>query len=244
MTGSSKMMARILGDLSAGSSSSPLGADPAQCAHVLGVDGVAVSLGTNGTLPELMWSTAGRSALLEDAQFTLGEGPGLDAHRHRTLIVLPDLERGDTHRWPAFLPEAGRLGVRALFCLPLHVGGESLGVLTAQRSEPAPMDSVQMDDAFVLSAAITAALMRHDSWRDLFAGAEPQAVWHRAAVHQATGIISVQAGVSLTEAMVMLRSHAYRTEEPLLKTADAVVARRLHFRDNRDGTATEAGNRD
>ncbi|MFE6484245.1 ANTAR domain-containing protein [Streptomyces sp. NPDC057757] len=244
MTGTSAIMARILRDLPAGSGPDLLGGDPALCARVLGVDGIAVSLGTNGALTELVWSTAGRSAELEDAQCTLGEGPGFDAYRHRTLVAATDLERVDPRRWPAFLPEAGRLGVRALFCFPLHLGAVSLGVLTAQRSVPAPLNAVQTDDALVLAAAITAALIRDSGKRESFAQAEPHTALHRAAVHQAAGIISVQASVSLVEAMAILRAHAYRAEAPLLSTAEDVVARRLHFRDNRDGTATPSGNRD
>jgi hypothetical protein len=237
-------MARILRDLPSTSGISPLGGDPARCACVLGVDGIAVSLGTNGALAEMVWSTPGRSSELEDAQFTLGEGPGLDAYRHRTLIAVPDLERSDPHRWPAFLPDAGRLGVRALFCFPLCLGAASLGVLTAQRAAPAPLDPDQTDDALVMAAAITAALILHGEWRDSFAQAEPHTTLHRAAVHQAAGIVSVQAHVSLTEAMVILRAHAYRTERPLLTTAEDVVSRHLHFRDTQDGTATPSGDRD
>ncbi|MBQ0855684.1 GAF and ANTAR domain-containing protein (plasmid) [Streptomyces sp. BH-SS-21] len=244
MTGTSAIMARILRDLPAGSGSGPLGGDPARCARALAVDGIAVSLGTNGSLTETVWSTPGRSALLEDIQFTLGEGPGLDAYRNRSLIAVGDLEHSDPHRWPAFLPEAARLGVRALFCFPLHLGAASLGVLTAQRASAAALDPAQIDDALVMAAAITSALILHGKWRESFAQAEPHATLHRAAVHQAAGIISVQANASLTEAMAMLRAHAYRTEQPLLTTADEVVARRLHFRNNRDGTATPSTDRD
>ncbi|KAA0921250.1 ANTAR domain-containing protein [Streptomyces apricus] len=237
-------MARILRDLPAGDGSDLLGGDPALCARVLGVDGIAVSLCGDDALTELVWSTPGRSADLEDAQYTLGEGPALDACRHRSLIALPDLQRTDPHRWPAFLPEAERFGVRALFCFPLHLGAVCLGVFTAQRATPAPLDAAQMNDAFILSAAITAALIRDDAQRQSFVWAEPSTTLHRAVVHQATGIISVQADVSLAQAMVLLRAHAYRTEKPLLETAEEVVARRLHFRDDKGGTTVPSSDKD
>ncbi|WP_053725960.1 ANTAR domain-containing protein [Streptomyces sp. WM6378] len=240
------IMARILRDLSTGNGNGAglLGGDPARCARAIVVDGIAVSLGTNGSLTELVWSTPGRSSALEDAQFTLGEGPGLDSYVHGALIAVSDLETADPLRWPAFLPEAAQLGVRALFCFPLRLGAVSLGVLTAQRATAAPLDAAQTDDALVLAAAITAALLAGGGRRAAFAQAEPHTALHRAAVHQATGIISVQAGVSLVEAIAILRAHAYRTEAPVLRTAEDVVARRLHFRDTQDGTAAPSGNRD
>ncbi|WP_404199249.1 ANTAR domain-containing protein [Streptomyces tauricus] len=240
----SATLARILRDLPNGSGSGLLGGDPVECADVLGVDGIAVSLGTNDVLTELVWSTPGRSNALDDVQCTVGEGPALDAYRHCTLVAVPDLEHADPHRWPAFLPEAQRLGVQALFCFPLHLGAVCLGAFTAQRTVPGPLSPAQMNDALILAAAITSALIRDSRQRTSFAQAEPHTELHRAAVHQATGMISVQAGVLLPEALTILRAHAYRTERPLLATAEAVVARRLHFRENRDGTSTPSGNRD
>ncbi|KPI12010.1 GAF domain protein [Actinobacteria bacterium OK074] len=59
---------------------------------------------------------------------------------------------------------------------------------------------------------------------------------HRAAVHQATGMISVQLGVSLEEALVRLRAHAYGSERPVGEVAQDVVARRLRFSDDNDGS--------
>ncbi|WP_328498677.1 ANTAR domain-containing protein [Streptomyces sp. NBC_00414] len=240
----SATMALILRELSPGNGSGLLGGDPLTCARVLGVDGIAVSLGTDEALTELVWSTPGCSAALEDVQCTLGEGPGLDSYRHSTSIAVPDVERADPYRWPVFLPEAGHLGVRALFCFPLNLGAVSLGVLTAQRGNPAPLDADQTNDAFVLAAAITSALIQGKGRRESFAQAEPPTALHRAAVHQAVGIISVQADISLTEAMALLRAHAYRGGRPLLEAAEDVVSRRLHFRNNRDGTATPSWNKD
>ncbi len=240
----SATLARILRDLPDGSGSGLLGGDPARCADVLGVDGISVALEAGGVLTELVWSTPGSSTALDDVQCTVGEGPALDAYRHSVLVAVPDLQRADTRRWPAFLPEAQRLGVQAMFCFPLNLGAVCLGVFTAQRAVPGPLNSAQMNDALIVAAAVTAALIRDSGQRKSFAQAEPHTELHRAAVHQATGIISVQAGVPLPEALAMLRAHAYRTDVPLLATAEEVVARRLHFRDNRDGTSAPSGNKD
>ncbi|MFD0630267.1 ANTAR domain-containing protein [Catenulispora yoronensis] len=52
---------------------------------------------------------------------------------------------------------------------------------------------------------------------------------YRAEVHQATGMISVQLGVSLAEALVRLRAHAWAADRLLADVAADVVARRLRF---------------
>jgi AmiR/NasT family two-component response regulator len=46
---------------------------------------------------------------------------------------------------------------------------------------------------------------------------------HRAIVHQATGMVSVQAAVSIPDAVVMLRAYAFAEDRPISDVAAAVV---------------------
>jgi hypothetical protein len=50
-----------------------------------------------------------------------------------------------------------------------------------------------------------------------------------AEVHQASGVVSVQLEVSVGEALVRLRAHAFATGHPLSEVAAAVVAHRLRL---------------
>jgi len=54
----------------------------------------------------------------------------------------------------------------------------------------------------------------------------------RAEVHQATGMITIQLGISLTEALLRLRAHAYDSGQTVTEVAAEVVNRRLHFDDS------------
>jgi hypothetical protein len=56
-----------------------------------------------------------------------------------------------------------------------------------------------------------------------------QAPGFRAEVAQAQGMIMVQLGVSLTEALVRLRAYAYAENRPVSDVARDVVNRRLRF---------------
>jgi AmiR/NasT family two-component response regulator len=56
-----------------------------------------------------------------------------------------------------------------------------------------------------------------------------EAVESRREIHQATGMITVQAAVGLAEALLLLQAHAYSSERPLIDVAKDVVARRLRF---------------
>jgi AmiR/NasT family two-component response regulator len=51
----------------------------------------------------------------------------------------------------------------------------------------------------------------------------------RAEVHQATGVISVQAGAGMAEALVRLRARAFATERPIADLARQVLDGGLNF---------------
>ncbi|WP_052457348.1 ANTAR domain-containing protein [Streptomyces sp. AcH 505] len=201
----------------------------AGCAEVLGVDGLAVSLVVDGQITEQLWSSGKTAALFEDLQFTLGEGPGPDALRDHALRMVDDIATVPSGRWPALLPALGDLPVAAVFCFPLHLGGIFVGVLTLLRAEPGPMSGQQMDDALALAEALTLQFLggegvQLESWGD----ARPTEL-HRAVVHQATGMISVQLGLALGPALLRLRAYSFSQGLPITDIARDIVARRLRL---------------
>ncbi|WP_225859440.1 ANTAR domain-containing protein [Streptomyces albicerus] len=223
--------------------------DPARaCALALGAEGVALSLlvGDSRTA-EPLWCYPEVSARFEELQFTLGEGPGPDAVRTGTPVMEPDLDRVRPDRWPALLPTAREMGIHGVCCFPLGVGAIRLGVLTVLCDEDRRMTVQQCADATALAAALTGAFLNGDRRGKrggdgngdgngdgrpvLGAFLEWPPRLHRAAVHQATGMISVQLDVPMEEAFLRLRAHAYGSERPLGEIADDVVARRLRFND-------------
>ncbi|MFZ3558468.1 ANTAR domain-containing protein [Streptomyces sp. BH055] len=217
----------------------PEGSDPAEaCALALGVPGVAVSLLVgDGRMSELLWSFPELSGKFEDLQFTLGEGPGPDAVRTGVPVVEPDLTRVRADRWPALLPAAQELGVRGVNCFLLGVGAVRIGVLTVL-GDGTLLSDQQYADAMALSSALTGAVLNGSTLdgddRDLHAREGFTGGLHRAAVHQATGMISVQLDVPLAQALLRLRAHAYSSGLPLGDVAAEVVARRLRFDDDGD----------
>jgi AmiR/NasT family two-component response regulator len=54
-------------------------------------------------------------------------------------------------------------------------------------------------------------------------------VQNRAEVHQATGIVSVQAALGLAEALLLLQAHAFVVDRSMLDVARDVIARVLKF---------------
>jgi ANTAR domain/GAF domain len=203
------------------------------CVAGLDVDGAAISLLTTSPGRQTLAVTDETAELLEDLQFTLNEGACLQAAVTCSPVLVPDLWHStEVARRPFFAAAvAERTQVRALFALPLQWGAVSLGVLDLHRATPGGLSRAQWRDA--LSAADTAALMilglRTDpgdatgGWLDHSLGS------NRAEIHQATGMVLVQLGVSAEEALARLRAHAFGEQRLLIDVARDVVARRLVF---------------
>ena len=213
------------------------------CVAELDIDGAIITLLTATVARQTLWATDPTAELLDELQFTLNEGTFMEAAEIGSPVLVPDLHHSsDTARWPNFAAAvAEHSNVRALFALPLQWGSIAVGVLGLYRIAPGGLDAAQRRD--VISASETAALMmvalrtepRHrpadgngdgdgvvTSWLD-------KSFSSRAEIHQATGMVLAQLGISAQDALARMRGHAFVERRLLIDVARDVVARRLRF---------------
>jgi transcriptional regulator with GAF, ATPase, and Fis domain len=200
------------------------------CVAGLDVDGAAISVLTTSTMRETLWASDATAELLEDLQFSLGEGACIEAAVTARPVLVPDLsDPAETSRWPIYAAAVvEQAGVGAVFALPLQWGAITVGVLDLYRRAPGSLSEEQSRDA--LSAADAATLMllglRTDPGEDL---AWDRSWSNRAEIHQATGMVVAQLEISATDAFARLRAYAFAEQRQLGDVARDVVARRLHF---------------
>src|SRR3954453_22980090 len=204
------------------------------CARALPVSGVGLALMTERGPAGTVAATDGSALTLEDLQFTLGEGPCVDAPQSGRPVLQPDLAATAPRLWPAFAAGALGAGVAAVFAFPLRVGAIRVGVLDLYRESPGTLSSADLREALGFADAATLLLLylQTRATNDEFSAAAVTLLDDRAEVHQATGIVSVQARVGLAEALVMLRARAYAEQRPVADLARDVVAGTTDFRDN------------
>jgi hypothetical protein len=207
------------------------------CAEVTAVTGAGIML-MDGDLPQgAVCSSDAVSTLVEELQYSLGEGPCVDAYHLRRPVVEPDLADPAASRWMAFTPPAVAAGARAVFGFPLNLGAARLGALNLYRDQPGPLTADQYADALVMASVAAEAVIGMQAHAPLGSlGAEFEAGSNfQFIVHQAAGMVSVQLGVSVTEALIRLRAHAFRHNRLVSDVARDVVRRRLRF-DDGDGS--------
>lgn len=166
---------------------------------------------------------------LEELQFALAEGPGIDAFATRRPVLEPDLLGRGIRRWPGYGPAASEHGVRAVFAFPLQVGAARLGALDVYREEPGSLSDQALSDAvtFAEVALLEVLGAPHLTEGGQSAGGLESMLAYRAEIYQAQGMVMVDLGVSLTEAMLRLRAHAYAAARDLGDIARDIVAGRL-----------------
>ena len=234
-----RIMSRLSSD-----DDSPVGTTQlcAVCVEVTEMSGAGVML-MDGDLPRgTVCTTNAVSALLEDLQYTLGEGPCVDAYQQRLPVLEPDLADPAVPRWLAFTPPAVAAGARAVFGFPLDLGGARLGALNLYRDHPGPLTADQHADALTMASAAARAViaMQANAPADTLGAELEVGTNFQFVVHQAAGMVSVQIGATVTEALIRLRAHAFRHGQLAGDVAKEVVDRRLRF--DPDGEARNPSN--
>ena len=179
------------------------------------------------------------SEQLAEVQLTLGEGPCHDVLAIAAPVLASDLGDGESgRRWPGFTAEARRLGAEAMFAFPLMIGAIRAGVMGLYRDSPGPLVGPALGDCLLLGDVATVLLVdglgAGANGSDGGDGAGPAGqpldlAMHRAEIDQATGMLTVQLGVTIAEAYARLRAYAYSQDRRLADVAGDIVARRLRL---------------
>jgi hypothetical protein len=210
------------------------------CVELLGVDGAAISFVHGGVSHGTYGSSGELGRHLDELQFTLGQGPCLDAVAHDRPVLVPDLAAVTEQRWPAFAGAVLDAGVRAVFAFPVSIAAVPVGAIDLFCYQPGPLRTDQLDAS--LHAAELAALPLLDlmgmDWTRTDDSGEPWtqlASLERVEVYQATGMIMAQLGVGPAEALIRLRGHAFAHDQTASEVAWAIVRRALSFEADQDG---------
>lgn len=202
------------------------------CEAVLSVTGAGIVLIGEDHLPRAsVWCTDGLSALLEELEYTLGEGPCVDAHRLERPVLAPELGNATVSIWLVFTPSAMAAGARAVFAFPLPTGEVQLGALCLYADRPGVLSDDQHAKALAVASASATSVLSYQQRAAphvLAAELEEGSDFH-AVVHQAAGMVSVQMGSTVAAALVQLRAHAFAEGRRLTDLCADVVDRAVRF---------------
>src|SRR3954451_9406248 len=202
------------------------------CVKMLGVSGAGISLVSDTGTHGVVCATDDVAMRIEELQVTLGEGPCMDAVSAGGPVLVPDLDdRRDLapERWPAFLSAVASAGVRAVFAFPLQIGVIQLGALDLYRNSAGALGDDQLGAALMAAEAAGLALLSLQTEEETGLALDRTSTSFQPQVHQATGMVMVQAGVTIEQAFLLLRARAFASGRSLSAVSADVVGRRLRF---------------
>lgn len=219
------------------------------CTEILGADAGILTL---ASATERLTVRTSDSAFtqLEDLQMVLGEGPAeLAFAEGRTVIAhLDGQQQGRQHghqqsradedddaAFPVFTTMAADIdGPVTVYAVPMRPSGRVVGVLTlylrnGELARP-------LEEAEFLADAAGAALLGDPDTADV----SSQPTWpQRARMHQATGVVVAQLGITPADALAVLRAHAFGRASTLESVVADVLTRRLSFSYDDDGADSD-----
>lgn len=208
----------------------------------LGMDAVAATLLSTPEHRHVVFASDAEVVGIEDMQFTLGDGPVIEAYRDNRPVMVPDLPHEALSRWPMFGEASARnVGYAGVFAFPLLVGdARPIGAMGLYRREAGALDHSAVADAQVIASAVALAVVRTpevaDDLRDPEQHGEPDGGLTRwsgseQVVYQAVGMVVAQLRLHPYEALARLRAHAFADDTTLDEVALAVIERRLRLED-------------
>jgi hypothetical protein len=118
-----------------------------------------------------------------------------------------------------------------VFGFPVRIGAVRLGALMLFRDQPGSLTDAQSNDAFTMAGVVARAILT------MQAGASPGSLAKELtdessfdlSVHQAAGMVAVQGSMSVGDALVALRAHAFATGSTTSSLSTLIVTRKVAF---------------
>jgi GAF domain len=202
----------------------------AAVAASLGMRSATVTLLSDHGTDALVATSDDTARAAHDLEVVLGEGPAADVAIEGEPVRAVGAALRD--RWPRYGPVVTELGVQAVIAMPLRLPTIRLGALCAYDREPALRDEVAVAaDGIADALTYTVLLTARDSMPSEGIPALPlfDDSDYQAAVHQATGIVSVHCECAISDAAALLKARAFADGRPVEEIALMVVRGELRL---------------
>ena len=185
---------------------------------------VANQLITNqsGTSPEF--------TRLDEQQFTMGDGPTFEAqHSPEPVVVDSFRSRPATLRFPVFSQFALENEVSSALAIPLRIGESVLGIMTAYGKDDTSFAAPAIADGVVLASLASLFIVSHLSKVPTNGLSEEFGVVSadQSLIHFAAGMVAEQLNMPIIDALVRMRSYAYRENVGLGEIAQRIARKDL-----------------
>ena len=135
-------------------------------------------------------------------------------------------------RWSNYGPAVAALGIRSVVAVPVRLSNFPFGALTVF-GPPDNSGDDMLEPLLAAADTIALAVLPPADAAEPHEPSELSALFgqadRRSVVHQATGIVSVQCGCGIKDALALIRAHAFAEGRSVDAVASDVIHRRLRL---------------
>jgi GAF domain-containing protein len=186
---------------------------PASCGITLRPEREPVTVAASGPL----------ASLVDEAQYSEGEGPCLQSMATGEVVDVPDMDV--ERRWGDYPSLARRHGVRSSYSVPLIVDGQRQGALNLYATESDGFGLLEREraEAFARQAAAALTIVTRRAKQTELTDQLRAALASRSVIDQAMGVLMARNRCGPEEAFGRLRSASQRQNRKLRDIATEVV---------------------
>lgn len=162
-----------------------------------GCDGCSITLRGRRGRVETVATTDATTAELDALQYSLREGPCVDAAFEEGTVVVRDVPLDQ--RWPHWSARAEELGLGSAMAVRLHAGTDTLGALNLYSRSRGNFDGEAVDIALIYAAHATEAMSKARLVTGLQAALESRHV-----IGLAQGVLAVRYDITFERAFEVL----------------------------------------
>lgn len=209
------------------------------CVDLIDVHAASISLIYDGANVGTLGVSSEPARTYDEVQFTVGEGPCLDAVAHGVPLVVDDFDDHREVRWPVYGSVMLSHHIRGVLAMPVTAAGRYVGALELFLTHPTPVHGEKWAAAKLAADLASGPLLYLLDLLELqvgYATNDPDdEAWRtpddlvRAEIAQATGMLMAQLHLQPDKALLRLRAHAYAIDAPATDVAKAIIDRRLHL---------------
>ena len=161
---------------------------------------------------------------LDEIQYTLDEGPCLEAYRSQEVILVDNLETDD--RWPRFRSAAAGHGLGGVVAAPLTAHGARLGALNVYTKQSWVFDEASVATSTLFAEQAAIVLANAEAFARVTSAATNlgEALTSREIIDMAKGIVMARQGCDPDQAFEVLRELSQTQHRKLRDVARSLVA--------------------
>lgn len=199
--------------------------------RVVALTGAALSTIGSGLGVATICASDERAARIDELQIDLGEGPCWEAIATGLPVIHDRFSVTEHPSWPMFAQALREYEIGSLYAFPLTLGTFDVGSLDLYSQAPRQLTGGEIAAIGALTPLAARQVLRRvlddDSQNELDVDRDPSPGYSRKQVHQATGMVVAQLHVSATDALLLLRAHAFSSGRPVRDVAHEIVNRTL-----------------